>query len=274
MNTRFSWFNITSIVLGFAFLYVPILLLVIYSFNESKLVTVWGGWSTKWYAGLLDNQALIDAAWVTLRVGLVSATIATILGTLAAIVLARMGRFRGRTLFSGLVFAPLVMPEVITGLSLLLLFVALNFDRGFWTVIIAHSTFSMCFAAVVVQSRLLDFDKSVEEAAMDLGATPVKTFFQVTLPIIAPAVISAWLLSFTLSLDDLVIASFTTGPGATTLPIKIYSQVRLGVTPEINAVSTIMISLVAIGVLVASIVSKRQAIRQEKETRAVDAGAG
>jgi putrescine transport system permease protein len=185
-----------------------------------------------------------------------------------------MGRFRGRTLFSGLVFAPLVMPEVITGLSLLLLFVALNFDRGFWTVIIAHATFSMCFAAVVVQSRLLDFDKSVEEAAMDLGATPVKTFFQVTLPIIAPAVISAWLLSFTLSLDDLVIASFTTGPGATTLPIKIYSQVRLGVTPEINAVSTIMIALVAIGVLLASIASKRQAIRQEKETRAVDAGAG
>ncbi len=274
MNTRFSWFNITSIVLGFAFLYVPILLLIIYSFNESKLVTVWGGWSTKWYAGLLHNQALIDAAWVTLRVGLVSATIATILGTLAAIVLARMGRFRGRTLFSGLVFAPLVMPEVITGLSLLLLFVALNFDRGFWTVIIAHATFSMCFAAVVVQSRLLDFDKSVEEAAMDLGATPVKTFFQVTLPIIAPAVISAWLLSFTLSLDDLVIASFTTGPGATTLPIKIYSQVRLGVTPEINAVSTIMIALVAIGVLLASIASKRQAIRQEKETRAVDAGAG
>lgn len=274
MNTRFSWFNITSIVLGFAFLYVPILLLVIYSFNDSKLVTVWGGWSTKWYSGLLENQALIDAAWVTLRVGLVSATIATILGTLAAIVLARMGSFRGRTVFSGLVFAPLVMPEVITGLSLLLLFVALNFDRGFWTVTIAHATFSMCFAAVVVQSRLLDFDKSVEEAAMDLGATPVTTFFAVTLPIIAPAVISAWLLAFTLSLDDLVIANFTTGPGATTLPIKIYSQVRLGVTPEINAVSTIMISLVAFGVLAASIVSKQQAIRQEKETRAVDAGAG
>ncbi|MEZ5899046.1 MAG: ABC transporter permease [Hyphomicrobium sp.] len=274
MNTRFSWFNITSIVLGFAFLYVPILLLIIYSFNESKLVTVWGGWSTKWYSGLLDNQALIDAAWVTLRVGLVAATIATILGTLAAIVLARMGRFRGRTLFSGLVFAPLVMPEVITGLSLLLLFVALNFDRGFWTVTIAHATFSMCFAAVVVQSRLLDFDKSVEEAAMDLGASPVTTFFEVTLPIIAPAVISAWLLAFTLSLDDLVIASFTTGPGATTLPIKIYSQVRLGVTPEINAVSTIMISLVALGVLAASLVSKQQALRREKETRAVDAGAG
>ena len=274
MNNRFSWFNITSIVLGFAFLYVPILLLVVYSFNESKLVTVWGGWSTKWYVGLLDNQALMDAARVTLRVALVLATVATVLGTLAAIVLARMGRFRGRTLFSGLVFAPLVMPEVITGLSLLLLFVALDFDRGFWTVTIAHATFSMCFAAVVVQSRLLDFDKSVEEAAMDLGATPVTTFFEVTLPIIAPAVISAWLLAFTLSLDDLVIASFTTGPGATTLPIKIYSQVRLGVTPEINAISTIMISLVAMGVLAASIASKRQALRQEKETRAVDAGAG
>lgn len=274
MNTRFSWFNATSIALGFAFLYIPIILLVIYSFNESKLVTVWGGWSTKWYAGLLENEALIDAAWVTVRVALVSATLATILGTLAALVLVRMGGFRGRTLFSGLVFAPLVMPEVITGLSLLLLFVALNFDRGFWTVTIAHATFSMCFAAVVVQSRLLDFDKSVEEAAMDLGATPVNTFFQVTLPIIAPAVISAWLLSFTLSLDDLVIASFTTGPGATTLPIKIYSQVRLGVTPEINAVSTIMIAFVTLGVILASIASKQQAVRQEKEKRAVDAGAG
>ncbi len=217
MNTRFSWFNATSIALGFAFLYIPILLLIVYSFNESKLVTVWGGWSTKWYAGLLKNDALMDAAWVTVRVALISATIATILGTLAAIVLTRMSKFRGRTLFSGLVFAPLVMPEVITGLSLLLLFVALGFDRGFWTVTIAHSTFAMCFAAVVVQSRLLDFDKSVEEAAMDLGATPVRTFFEVTLPIIAPAVISAWLLAFTLSLDDLVIASFTSGPGATTL---------------------------------------------------------
>ena len=274
MNKRFSWFNVTSIVLGFAFLYIPILLLIIYSFNESKLVTVWGGFSTKWYAGLLQNEQLMDAAWITLRVGIVSATLATILGTLAAIVLTRLGTFRGKTLFSGLIFAPLVMPEVITGLSLLLLFVALGLDRGFWTVVIAHATFSMCFAAVVVQSRLLDFDKSVEEAAMDLGATPVRTFFEVTLPIIAPAVISAWLLAFTLSLDDLVIASFTTGPGATTLPIKIYSQVRLGVTPEINAISTIMIAFVALGVLAASIASKQQAMRQEKETRAVDAGAG
>lgn len=274
MNTRFSWFNVTSIVVGFAFLYIPILLLIVYSFNESKLVTVWGGFSTKWYQGLLNNDALMDAAWVTLRVALVSATLATILGTLAAIALTRLGTFRGKTVFSGLVFAPLVMPEVITGLSLLLLFVAIGLDRGFWTVVIAHATFSMCFAAVVVQSRLLDFDKSVEEAAMDLGATPVKTFFEVTLPIIAPAVISAWLLAFTLSLDDLVIASFTTGPGASTLPIKIYSQVRLGVTPEINAISTIMIAFVTLGVIAASIASKRQTVQQNKEKRAVDAGAG
>ena len=273
MNSRFSWFNVTSIVLGFAFLYIPILLLVIYSFNDSKLVTVWGGWSTKWYSGLLQNDALLDAAWVTLRVALVSATVATILGTLAAIVLVRMGRFRGRTLFSGLVFVPLVMPEVITGLSLLLLFVALGFDRGYWTVTIAHATFAMCFAAVVVQSRLHDFDKSVEDAAMDLGAPPVRTFFEVTLPIIAPAVISAWLLAFTLSLDDLVIASFTTGPGVTTLPIKIYSQVRWGVTPEINAISTVMIGFVTIGVLVASYMTKRQSAMRERETRAVDQGA-
>lgn len=273
MNTRFSWFNATSVALGLAFLYIPILLLIIYSFNESKLVTVWGGWSTKWYAGLLKNEALLDAAWVTVRVALISATIATILGTLAAIVLTRMSSFSGKTLFSGLIFAPLVMPEVITGLSLLLLFVALGFDRGFWTVTIAHTTFAMCFAAVVVQSRLLDFDKSVEEAAMDLGATPVRTFFEVTLPIIAPAVISAWLLAFTLSLDDLVIASFTSGPGATTLPIKIYSQVRLGVTPEINAISTIMIALVTVGVLVASYVTKRSSMMKDREARAVNKGA-
>jgi putrescine transport system permease protein len=265
MKSRFNWFNATSIALGFAFLYIPILLLIIYSFNESKLVTVWGGWSTKWYAGLLNNQGLMDAAWVTLRVAFVSATVATILGTLAAIVMVRMGRFPGRTLFSGMVFAPLVMPEVITGLSLLLLFVAIGFDRGFWTVTIAHITFTMCFAAVVVQARLADFDKSVEEAAMDLGATPVNTFFQITLPIIAPAVISAWLLAFTLSLDDLVIASFTTGPGATTLPMKIYSQVRLGVTPEINAISTLMIAVVTLGVLAASFTTKRAAKKEQRE---------
>ena len=267
MSNRFSWFNVTSIVLGFAFLYIPILLLIIYSFNESKLVTVWGGWSTKWYSGLLSNEGLMDAAWVTLWVGVISATLATILGTMAALVLTRMGKFNGRTIFSGLIFAPLVMPEVITGLSLLLLFVAVGLDRGFWTVVIAHTTFTMCFAAVVVQARMVDFDKSVEEAAMDLGASPVSTFFQVTLPIIAPSVISAWLLAFTLSLDDLVIASFASGPGATTLPMKIYSQVRLGVTPEINAISTLMIAFVTLGVLAASYASKRQAAMAELERR-------
>jgi putrescine transport system permease protein len=268
MKGRFSYFNATSIGLGFAFLYIPILLLVIYSFNESKLVTVWGGWSTKWYANLLTNEGLLNAAWVTLRVAFISATFATILGTMAALVLVRLGRFNGRTLFSGMIFAPLVMPEVITGLSMLLLFVAIGFDRGFWTITIAHITFSMCYAAVVVQARLFDFDKSVEEAAMDLGATPVRTFFQVTLPIIAPSVISAWLLSFTLSLDDLVIASFATGPGATTLPMKIYSQVRLGVTPEINAISTILVAIVTVGVLTASYMTRRQATRAERERRA------
>jgi putrescine transport system permease protein len=267
MSNRFSWFNVTSVVLGFAFLYIPILLLIIYSFNESKLVTVWGGWSTKWYSGLLGNEGLMDAAWVTLWVGIISATLATALGTMAAMVLTRMGRFNGRTLFSGLIFAPLVMPEVITGLSLLLLFVAIGLDRGFWTVVIAHTTFTMCFAAVVVQARMVDFDKSVEEAAMDLGASPVSTFFQVTLPIIAPSVISAWLLAFTLSLDDLVIASFASGPGATTLPMKIYSQVRLGVTPEINAISSLMIAFVTMGVLLASYVSKQQSAREDLERR-------
>ncbi len=267
MKTRFSWFNLTSITFGFAFLYIPILLLVIYSFNESKLVTVWGGFSTKWYGSLLQNQALMDAAWVTIRVAVVSATIATALGTLAAITLVRMGRFPGRTLFSGMIFAPLVMPDVIIGLSLLLMFVAIGFDRGFWTITLAHITFTMCYAAVVVQARLQDFDKSVEEAAMDLGATPVNTFFQITLPIIAPSVISAWLLAFTLSLDDLVLASFATGPGATTLPMKIYSQVRLGVTPEINAISTILIGIVTVGVLTAAYITKRQTDKAERERR-------
>ena len=265
MQRKLSIFNITSLVAGFSFLYIPILILVIYSFNESRLVTVWGGFSTKWYVEMLQNQQLIDSAWVTIRVALISASIATFLGTLAAIALVRRGLFPGRTLFSGMVYAPLVMPEVITGLSLLLLFVAAGFDRGFWTVTIAHVTFSMCFVAVVVQSRLVTFDRSLEEAAMDLGCPPVKTFISVTLPLIFPAVIAGWMLAFTLSLDDLVIASFTTGPGATTLPMKIYSQVRLGVTPEINAVSTILVGIVTIGVIIASLVIKHQ---EQERTRA------
>ena len=259
---RFSLFNLVSLVLGFGFLYVPILLLVIYSFNESRLVTVWGGFSTRWYASLFQNQQLIDAAWVTLRVGLLSATAATVLGTFAAIALVRRGRFLGRTLFSGMVYAPLVMPEVITGLSLLLLFVAIDFDRGFWTVTLAHTTFAMCFVAVVVQSRLLTFDLSLEEAALDLGAPPWKAFLLVTLPVIFPAVAAGWMLAFTLSLDDLVIASFTTGPGATTLPMRIYSQVRLGVTPEINAVSTLLIGTVALGVLATTALTKLRTERK------------
>ena len=253
---RFSAFNLVSLVLGLAFLYVPILILVIYSFNASRLVTVWGGFSTRWYASLLQNQALIDAAWVTIRVALLSATAATLLGTLAAIALVRRGRFLGRTLFAGMVYAPLVMPEVITGLSLLLLFVAVGFDRGFWTVTLAHTTFTMCFVAVVVQSRLASFDISLEEAALDLGAPPWKAFLLVTLPLIFPAVAAGWVLAFTLSLDDLVIASFTTGPGSTTLPMRIYSQVRLGVTPEINAVSTLLIGTVALGVVSATALTR------------------
>ena len=265
-----SWsrFNIASVTAGFAFLYLPIVLLIIYSFNASRLVTVWAGFSTQWYVTLWHNQALLDAAWVTLRVGLVSATAATVLGTMAALALTRYTRFRGRLLFSGMVFAPLVMPEVITGLSLLLLFVALGVDRGMMTVTLAHITFSMCFVAVVVQSRLLTFDRSLEEAAMDLGATPVKTFFAITLPVIAPAIISGWMLAFTLSLDDLVIASFTSGPGATTLPMKIYSQVRLGVTPEINAICTILIAIVATGVLIASVVNKRREVQRRRDEQA------
>ena len=269
---RTSWFNVTSVTLGLAFLYLPILLLVIYSFNASKLVTVWGGFSTQWYGELFRNQGLIDAAWVTLRVALLSASVATVLGTMAAIALVRYGRFRGRSLFSGMVYAPLVMPDVITGLSLLLLFVAMGFARGFWTIVLAHTTFAMCFVAVVVQSRLVTFDRSLEEAALDLGCPPVKTFFVVTLPLIAPAVVAGWMLAFTLSLDDLVIASFTSGPGATTLPMKIYSQVRLGVTPEINAVSTLLIGFVAIGVIAASLVTKRREVERERAERMAAAG--
>lgn len=266
--SNWSRFNIASIIFGFAFLYLPIVLLVIFSFNRSKLVTVWAGFSTRWYVQLLHNQALLEAAWVTIRVALISATIATVLGTLAALAMTRYTRFRGRMLFSGMIYAPLVMPEVITGLSMLLLFVAIGFDRGFWTLTLAHITFTMCFVAVVVQSRLLSFDRSIEEAAMDLGATPVATFLQVTLPVISPAVFSGWVLALTLSLDDLVISSFTSGPGATTLPMKIYSQVRLGVTPEINAICTILIGIVAIGVLIASVVSRRREAQRVADERA------
>jgi len=267
---RFTWFNATALTFGFVFLYLPMIILVIYSFNASKLVTVWAGFSTKWYAELFQNDAFLDAAWVTLQVGVASSTLATILGTMAAYVLVRAGRFHGRTLFSGMIYAPLVMPEVITGLSLLLLFIGIGLDRGIFTIILAHTTFSMCYVSVVVSSRLVSFDQSLEEAALDLGCSPFESFRLVTLPIIAPAVISGWLLAFTLSLDDLVIASFTSGPSATTLPIKIFSAVRLGVSPEINALSTLMIGIVAIGVISASIVSKRAAVKQRQDEQAAD----
>jgi len=266
--TRMSWFNAVSLTLGFAFLYIPMVILVIFSFNESKLVTVWAGFSTKWYGELLQNEAFLNAAWVTVKVAVMSSTIATVLGTMAAYVLVRGGRFMGRTLFSGMIYAPLVMPEVITGLSLLLLFIGIGLDRGVMTIVLAHTTFSMCYVSVVVSSRLVTFDKSLEEAALDLGCSPAEAFRLVTLPIIAPAVISGWLLAFTLSLDDLVIASFTSGPSATTLPIKIFSAVRLGVSPEINALSTLMIAIVTVGVITASLVTKRQMVRQKRDEQA------
>ena len=264
MRRGLSAFNVTAVALGLAFLYLPIVILVVYSFNASRLVTVWGGWSLRWYVALLQDSAMLEAAWTSLRIGFVSATLATVLGTLAAVALVRSGRFRGRVAFAGLVYAPLVMPDVITGLALLLLFVAIEVDRGFWTVTLAHSTVTMCFVTVVVQSRLLTFDMSLEEAARDLGCPPLKAFLTVTLPLILPAVAAGWMLAFTLSLDDLVIASFTTGPGSTTLPIRIYSEVRMGVKPEINAISTIMIALVAIGVITAAWVAKRNQIARTR----------
>ena len=267
---RLSWFNVVSLTFGFAFLYIPMVILVVYSFNKSKLVTVWAGFSTKWYVELMQNEAFLNAAWVTLKVAVISSTLATVLGTMAAYVMIRSGRFFGRTLFSGMIYAPLVMPEVITGLSLLLLFIGLGLDRGVLTIVLAHTTFSMCYVSVVVSSRLATFDLSLEEAALDLGCSPAEAFRLVTLPIIAPAVIAGWLLAFTLSLDDLVIASFTSGPSATTLPIKIFSAVRLGVSPEINALSTIMIAIVTVGVISASLVSKRNLVRQKREEQAAE----
>jgi len=247
-----------ALFFGFAFLYAPIALLVLYSFNASRLVTVWGGFSTRWYVSLLENDQLIASAWISLRVALVSALIATIVGTCAAIALARFGRFRGRIAFSSMIYAPLVMPEVITGLSLLLLFVALDIPRGFWTVVVAHATLGMCFVAVVVHARLVTLDRSLEEAAMDLGATPGSALVRVTLPLAAPSIVAGYALAFILSIDDVVIASFTSGPGSTTLPMRIYSQVRLGVTPEINAVSAILIGMVALILVAGYLVGLRK----------------
>ncbi len=277
MNSNRSFFLLTSLVLGFAFLYIPILSMIIFSFNDSKLVTVWGGFSVKWYGELLGNRRMLEAAWLSVRIAAVTATGAMVIGTMAGLVLARFGRFRGRTFFAGMATAPLVMPDVITGLSLLLLFVAfapLPFvpdTRGFSTITIAHMTLTLAYVAVVVQSRLSTMDDSLEEAALDLGARPAKVFMVITLPIIAPAMISGWLLAFTLSLDDLVIASFTAGPSTNTLPMMIFSTVRRGITPEINALATIMVGLVTIFVVAAGVLMAKQERRRQLDMRAAAA---
>lgn len=255
---------ISIVCFGFAFLYVPIFLLIAYSFNDSRLISVWGGFSTRWYVELFQNEQIIDAALLSLKVATISASVATVLGTLAGLALTRMGNYRGRLFFTGIIAAPLVMPEVITGLSLLLLFVSLQEligwpgSRGATTITIAHITFSMAYVAVIVQSRMLSLNRSLEEAAMDLGGRPFRVFLDITLPIISPAMLSGWLLAFTLSLDDLVIASFASGAGANTLPMVIYSKVKLGVTPDINALATLIILIVSIGIAIAGWVMLRQ----------------
>ena len=262
---RASTLLLAFCIAGFVFLYAPILSLIVFSFNESKLVTVWGGFSLKWYGELMRNPQILGAAWISLKVAAITATLAMVLGTLAAYVLMRFGRFRGRALLTGMTTAPLVMPEVITGLSLLLLFVSMEqligwpAGRGMVTIIIAHVTFAMAYVTVVVQSRLAGMDESLEEAAMDLGARPLRVFFDVTIPVIAPALVAGWLLAFTLSLDDLVVASFVTGPGASTLPMIVFSKVRLGVSPDINALATLIITVVAVGVGIATLILRRSA---------------
>ena len=258
MNQRMSYFVLTCMSLGLAFLYIPILSMIVFSFNASKLVTVWDSANSptlKWYYALLGNEEILDAAWISAKVAVINATGAVILGTLAGFGLARFSRFRGRFTLNAMTTAPLVMPEVITGLSLLLLFVAMEqligwpAGRGITTMTIGHMTFSMAYVTVIVNSRMSTFDTALEEAAMDLGARPVKVFFVITLPIIFPAILSGWLLAFTLSWDDLVISSFTSGPGTSTLPMVVFSKVRLGVSPEINVLATLTISTVAIVIL-------------------------
>lgn len=273
-------FLISCLCFGFAFFYVPILSLIVFSFNKSRLVTVWGGFSTQWYGKLLHNEQILKAALLSLQIALASATLATILGAMVGIALARFHRFRGRTLLSGLVTAPLIMPEVITGISSLMLFIFMAewigwpSGRGFTTVTIAHITFSMTYVAVIVQSRLSSADVAIEEAAMDLGARPWQVLIDITLPVIAPALVSGWLLAFTISLDDVVITSFTTGPGTTTLPILIWSKVRLGVTPDINALATVIICLVAAGVVAATLIMHRaESLRSRDEQMAQAQGA-
>ena len=271
--TRRPVFLVTVLCFGFAFFYIPILSMIVYSFNESRLATVWGGFSTKWYVSLWSNRQVMAALVLSLQIAVISATVATILGTMAGIALARFRRFRGRTLFSGLVTAPLVMPEVITGISMLMLFILMGqyvgwpATRGFTTVTLAHITFSMVFVTTIVQSRMLSADLAIEEAAMDLGSRPWQVLRDVTLPVISPAILSGWLLAFTISLDDVVITQFTTGPGNTTLPLLIWSKVKLGVTPDINALATLMVVAVGIGVALSGWVLHRAERRRATEAR-------
>jgi len=264
---RRSFFLSALLILGFAFLYLPILTLVIYSFNANRLVTVWGGWSTKWYVSLFQNEALLTAAWLSLRLALISGLLAATLGTLAGLTLARAGKFFGRRVFSSLLAGPLVLPDVLLGISLLMLFVFLQdfigwpAERGALTIVLAHATFGLCYVTLVVQARLVGLNTALEEAAMDLGARPLKVLFVITIPLLAPAIAAGFLLAFTLSLDDLVVASFVTGPGATTLPMVVFSAARLGVKPEINALATILISVVTVIVLAVGYLSARQSRR-------------
>lgn len=270
MNRR-PVFLITMLGFGFAFFYIPILSMIVYSFNASRLASVWGGFSTKWYQSLFSNKQVIDALILSLEIALVSATLATILGTLAGIALARFTKFRGRLLFSGLVTAPLIMPEVITGISSLMFFILMAQwvgwpgQRGFTTITLAHITFSMVFVTTIVQARMMQSDSSIEEAAMDLGSRPWQVLRDVTIPVISPAILSGWLLAFTISLDDVVITSFTTGPGSTTLPLLIWSKVKLGVTPDINALATLMVATVAIGVAIAGVYMSRAEARRQRD---------
>src|SRR5258706_10201946 len=259
-----------AMALGYAFLYVPIAALIVYSFNASRLVTVWAGFSVRWYVELAENTRMLEAAWLSLRIAALSASLALVLGTLAGFILARFGGFPGRLLFTGMVSAPLVIPEVISGLALLLLFVGLEqaigwpAERGMTTIVLSHTTFCLAFVAVIVQSRLTGMDRACEEAALDLGARPATVFCVITLPLIAPALVSAWLLAFTLSLDDLVISSFVSGPGASTLPMLVFSSVRLGVSPQINALATLIIAIVALGIVLAYSVTQRHETRRQR----------
>jgi len=260
--------SMATLIVGYVFLYLPIVMVILFSFNESRLVTVWSRFSTKWYKELWTNEGLLDAVLASFKIASMTATVSVVLGTLAAVTMARFAHFRGRTLFSGLISAPLVMPDVITGLAALMMFVTFEqlvgwpSHRGILTITIAHITLAMAYVYLVVQARLQDFDRSIEEAALDLGARPLKVFLVIVLPLIFPSLLAGWLLAFALSLDDVVIASFLSGPGATTLPMLIFSQIRLGVSPVINALATIIVAIIAIGVMIAGVIIHHQQKRK------------